>query len=278
MKYQTLQNLPRLLVVICFAVFLASCSSSSTTDPDSNGDIVGDTNGDGILDLAEGDYNGDGVLDNSDLDFNGDGFVNEADDINGDGLNDFADFDVDGDGFTDSLDDINGDGLINSTDVVDNGPTNGGDCEVSGTDRNSSDDDWGNNCLLSDSVAYRDSSYSRGVQRILWCDGYSTDPLESFADGSYGPNTKIAVEDFQNDSGGTLDVDGVVGSATWGALRDRLVRLSTGIDYDTWGVDTAACQGQVLFYQKLDANLVGESWEMAETPGSEVRVVFSTGF
>lgn len=276
MKYQTLQNLPRLLVVICFAAFLAGCSSSSTTDPDAGDDIPGDTNGDGILDLAEGDYNADGIIDNSDLDFNGDGIVDEFDDINGDGINDFEDFDVDGDGFTDSLDDVNGDGLINSADADANGPTNGGDCEVGGTDRNSSDADWDNNCFLNTTVSYTDSSYSRGIQQILWCQGLA-DGAEraTFADGSFGDNTAAAVIRFQQAESITPQ-DGVVGPITWGALQDKLEVLSDDGTTTSYGVISVDCNGQAQFFQD---NASG-SWRIANEPGgvSANSLVFSTGF
>ena len=276
MKYQTIQNLPRLLVVIGFAAFLAGCSSSSTTDTQTAGDLPDDSNGDGVIDVLDGDHNGNGSIDALDLDYNGDGFVDASDDINGDGFNDFADFDVNGDGFTDALDDTNGDGMVNSSDAT---TTNLGPCQgLAGTDPDSSDNDWGNNCVLSESAPYKDSSYSRGVQRILFCQGYAPDgvTIDSFADGSYGPNTKFGIESFQ--AVNSLDVDGIVGPMTWAALRDQLVLQTTGSDYDVWGVNSVDCNGQAMFYQKLNASLEGESWEMAETPGSATRVVFSTGF
>ena len=271
MKVQTFGNLPRLLVVICFAAFLASCSSSSTTDTVGDFDI-NDINQDGVVDLSEGDHNDDGVVDDSDLDFNGDGVVNLiGDDVNDDGFVDFADFDVNGDGFTDASDDTNSDGMINSSDAT---PTDLGPCGgVAGTDENSSNNQWDDNCLLSDTGP--NSAYNIGIQRILSCQGYGPEgqDIAVFADGNFGPNTKAAVIEFQNDK--TLTPDGLVGPDTWGALRDELVRLDAGTDYDTWGfLENSNCNGQALFYQKLDAEFAGVSWEMAQTPGSTTRVAF----
>ncbi|MEE9335019.1 MAG: peptidoglycan-binding protein [Granulosicoccaceae bacterium] len=275
MKYQTLQNFPRLLVVVCFAAFLAGCSSSSTTDPQTGGDLPGDINGDGIVDLAEGDHNGDGVLDNSDLDFNGDTFVDELDDINGDGENNFLDFDVDGDGFTDSLDDINGDGVINSSDAAATGPTNGGPCE-GGDDRDSSDANWDNNCFVSVNSSYKDSSYSRGIQQILWCQGLA-DGAEraAFTDGSYGNNTEAAVIRFQQAESITPQ-DGIVGPITWGVLQDQLEVLNDDGTTTAYGVISVDCNGQAQFFQD---NISG-SWRIANEPGgvSADSLEFSTGF
>lgn len=277
MKTLTFGNLSRLLVAIFFAAFLASCSSSSSTDDSQMGgnfDLDSDLDGDGDVDFADGDYDGNGIVDNADLDFNGDGITDANDDRNGDGFVDFEDFDINGDDVNDANDDTNGDGLINSSDVINLGPCEG----LSGSDPNSSNNEWDDNCTLSASAPYKDSSYSRGIQRILWCQGFAPvgQPLATFADGSYGPNTATAVTAFQNSLG--LDPDGIVGPDTWGALRDTLELLSTGTDYDTWGVNSVDCNGQAMFYQRLDTNLQGISWEMAETPGSTNRVVFSTGF
>jgi len=146
MKYQTIQNLPRLLVVIAFTAFLGACSSSN---PQTAAGIPGDSNGDGVIDFADGDHNGDGAVDDTDLDFNGDGFVDAADDINLDGFNDFNDFNINGDDFIDTLDDTNGDGAINSADlegamIVDQLA----ECEGGGSDNASVNDQWDDNCTL----------------------------------------------------------------------------------------------------------------------------------
>lgn len=59
--------------------------------------------------------------------------------------------------------------------------------------------------------------------------GYLIGPLE--LGGTFGPSTEVAIKEFQQRSG--LDVDGIVGEATWRAmvesswaLGDRLLRLS----------------------------------------------------
>ena len=269
MKYQSIQHLPRLLVVIGFSAYLAGCSSSSTTQ--TAGDLTDDSNGDGVVDILDGDFNADGAVDNTDLDFNGDGFVDASDDINLDGDNTFEDFDINGDGFVDSLDDTNGDGLLNSSDIITDMVDQLAACE-GGSDNASVNDQWDDNCVMSTSVTYTDSSYSRGIQHILWCQGYSTQERADFADGSFGPNTAMAVEAFQ--SAQSLSPDGVVGEATWGALRDQLVQLSDDGSEVGYGVTSVDCDGQALFYQST----ADQSWTNTRAPGSAEREPFSTGF
>ncbi len=270
-------GLPRLLMIAVLTAFLASCSSSGTTDgtgTDGTGTAdPDDINGDGVIDFADGDYNGDGLVDVNDGDYNNDGVVDPTDDINGDGFVDAADFDINNDGFVDFDDDTNGDGSVNILDV----PTDValGPCKGSGgTDETSSNNQWDDNCVVTSIGAHQISSYSRGIQRILFCKGHADGAsLTDFADGDFGPGTKAAVERFQMAE--NIGVDGKVGAETWGKLRDSVELLNTGAEYDSYGVADGACAGQVLFYNKLDGNLEGVSWEMAETPGSDVRVPFS---
>jgi len=278
MKIQTIGNLPRLLVAVSFAALLASCSSSSTpTTQNAGGDLPQDSNLDGITDILDGDFNGDGVVETIDLDFNGDGFVDTLDDRNNDGRNDFLDFDINGDDNADYDDDTNQDGRIDIADVVvDN--TDPMDCEGEpGTDYNSSTSPWDDNCQMRVGAPYVDSSYSRGIQRILWCQGFA-DPnaqLADFADGSFGPTTQASVVQFQQNKGVVPD-DGIVGPITWGALRDQLVELSNDGTTTTYGINSVDCNGQAQFFQD---NATG-SWRIADAPGgtSADSLVFSTGF
>jgi len=244
-------------------------------------DLPDDSNGDGIIDARDGDHNGNGQIDDLDLDFNGDGLVDSGDDINADGVVNFEDFDVNGDGFVDIDDDLNFDGAINSLDVADNNNTNTDpvDCEgEAGTDHNSSTSPWNDNCEMRDGVSYRDSSYSRGIQRILWCQGFAgTAELSAFADGSFGPNTATAVTAFQQANNITPQ-DGIVGPITWDALQGTLELIPNGNDGTTtaYGVTSVDCNGQAQFFQD---NATG-SWRIADVPGgaSANSLVFSTRF
>ncbi len=271
----------RLVAVLLIAAVAGGCSSSGTTTDDDTDmqTLIGDNNNDGVVDILDGDYNNDGAVDTIDLDFNLDSFVDADDDINGDGFNTSADFDINGDGVVDINDDTNFDGRINALDVDTSagggGGTNTGPCNGhGGSDPNSSNANWDDNCFVSATNSFKVSSYTRGIQRILYCRGHGGDAtsIEAFADGDFGTLTKDAVEEFQTAEG--LAPDGVVGEDTWGRLQAVLELLSTGTDRDAYGVNSVSCANMVQFYQTVDgASLLG--WQMAQTPDSEVGVAFS---
>ncbi len=151
-----------------------------------------------------------------------------------------------------------------------------------GTDPDSRDAPWMNNCYIQRDEAFVDSSYAQGIQRITWCLGYDdTDSMSDFADGSYGPRSEAAVEAFQtvND----ITVDGIVGPETWDKLEHSLELLAEIGNRDSFGVFTDEteyqdCKDVVMFYEKFDPDTqLSIGWKMA-APDTEVEMTFSTGF
>jgi len=272
---------------------LAACGGgSSSGDPDG-------TDGDGDIDInpvltdPNGDDDGDGIPNFSDVDATGGvdedfdgiddafqaGTADPNGDADGDGIANFQDVDATGgvDDNFDGIDDAFQEGGDGGGDPVDQGPCEG----TAGDDPNSANDDWGDNCYLQVGNAHAESSYTRGVQRVLNCLGY---PLTDDAD--FGPATEQAVISFQSDNP-PLAVDGIVGPETWRALRGTLESQPFDLNHDAYsvafydpdgdGVDNSICIGDILFYQFVDGATLG-GWEMAETPGSVNRVPFTTGF
>jgi len=172
------------------------------------------------------------------------------------------------------------DPIIDGEPVVDGG---GGDglsedgCEGgSGTDLDSSTADWADNCRIRVGGEHQRSTYSQGIQRIVWCRGHNAgnNDILAFADGDFGPISEEQVRQFQQAQ--QIDVDGVVGPETWGALQDVLFVLdNTAADRDTHEVQGEACPGVAQFYQQraLDGALTG--WTMAVTPGNPEGIAFS---
>ncbi len=148
-------------------------------------------------------------------------------------------------------------------------------------DASSLNDVWSDNCNLSQSSAFAVSSYTRGIQRILWCQGYDggTFTIDEFANGIFAADTDQAVRDFQEAS--ALPVSGVVDSSTWDELRAQLqpIEISTNESgYDSYQISGCEDDGE-QFYQRT---VVGENsieffgWKMAATPGSPDMMSFST--
>ena len=216
-----------------------------------------------------------------DLDSDNDGTINsEDDDDDNDLILDVDDnfTDRDGDGFDDTsglteaeanppIDpivpgDTDGDGF---TDVTEATPCGG----ESGTDNNSSNNAWNDNCLVERSVSggqFADSLFSVGIQRVLYCEGFGTgDSYVNFADGEYGPGSESAMQEFQRREG--LTDDGIVGPQTWARLQDQLELLNAGtIDgvnggRDTYGFADGRCAGIPLFYQQTQFGTDGLSVE-----------------
>ena len=301
MKQQTKTKMLRWLAVPALTVALSACGGGSSGDDSTDGglgedvaltDPNGDVDGDGVpnfqdVDQTQGtDADFDGIDDQFDPDFGGADTNDPNGDNDNDGVPNFQDVDFtngpdeDFDGIDDTqqITDVNGGGG-DLPPIVDLGPCEG----TNGDDPISINDDWGDNCELSDGNVHAESSYTRGVQRILICLGY---PLTEDAD--FGPQTASAVMDFQSDNP-PLAVDGFVGPQTWRALRDTLegAPLDITIDvysvafYDPDGDDIdnrlPVCDNQAQFFQTVDGGtLLG--WEMAQEPGSLIRVPFSTGF
>ncbi|MFK8080150.1 MAG: peptidoglycan-binding protein [Granulosicoccus sp.] len=271
----------RYLALAALTTTLVACGGSS-------GDSAPvDSDGDGFPRGEGPDADEDGILDVDDdnVDLDGDGFddIIGAQDLDGDMIANKDDSDADGDGIEDVLDpfvDLNGDNLddltgepevdpVVFTDVSAANPCGG---DTVGTDNNSSDADWGNNCLINrvDGAGdgqFATSLYAAGIQRAVFCAGFGgTDgqTYTAFADGIYGPNSEAAVVAFQDSDsfGAGLVADGEVGPQTWGALQDSLELLEQGQQQengsadvqDSYGFSEGRCAGTPLFYQTIVFN------------------------
>lgn len=162
-------------------------------------------------------------------------------------------------------------GVEDPDDTIDNTDT---DTETLTEDRYSLDASWSNNSLLS-TATNSSSSYTKGLQRIIFCLGSHPDnqTIVAFSDGIFGPNTKAAVEQFQTDS--SIAVDGIVGPETWGALQN-IVELDPEVDagngYNSHSLISNDCGTEPQFYQNQTGN---GDWKLAKTPGSTTMVQFS---
>jgi len=149
------KSFTRYLIIAAFTGLLVGCgggSGDTTDDPDFDlGDPFDpdDVDGDGIpnaqdIDFDPADLDGDGILNIDDDDVDGDGIINELDE-------DFVAGDADGDGFTD--------------------PSASDPCgSERGTDANSSNADWSDNCHIERSITtgqFADSLYSVGSESCL---------------------------------------------------------------------------------------------------------------
>lgn len=273
--------------------------------PDTDGNLVNDgdedADGDGLTNLQEFGVNTDPLLEDSDGDNVRDG--DEDPDIDGlTNLQEFAggtnplefdnpmDNDWDKDGIPNDYDpDRNGDGLddVLGTDVEPGTALVSAPFEFCGridgvetgpnTDQGSFNADWDDNCRISarfrgqtPELEFPRSQYARGIQRILYCAGFGgteTD-INRFADGQFGDVSDSAVRQYQSEKG-LSDEPGVVGAETWNELQRELVALSTTGEFaisSTFDCGTNERQ----FFQNIDG-----SWEMAFSPGSTDRAVFT---
>lgn len=321
MKRRTLTTtVPKLLLTSAITAALAGCGGSSGGG--SGGGINGvgdieegvitgnrDVNGDGRIDVSAGDIDGDGF---EDFDIDGDGaFDTKLGDQNFDGFTDFdtnndgeRDFDISGDGEVDRsvLDD---DGFLagystdgnddNGAEVDTNGDAIAPDLiepsaefpcgSAAGDDPDSSTNTWADNCVVTGNNQHRNSLYTAGIQRILWCTGFD-DPavgsVDAFTDGDWGPATQRALEAFQTDRG--LTADGAVGPQTWQALRDSLttdpLTFATGGGPEQYGVQGDRCATTPLFINQTsfeNSQVVMGGWQLTTGENDATPIPFSIG-
>ena len=258
-----------------------SSSGSDEDDSDAQG-IFGstvDTDNDGLTDTFE-----DTIGTNPNL------F-----DTDGDGLDDGAEQDIH---FTNPLEaDSDGDGTSDFDEV--NAGTDPTDSAVGGTfegpagntddtcDLDSANDSWADNCELQRFGPLADSSYVRGVQRILWCQNNNNEQavdINTYADGEIGMATDESIKAYQT-ANPPLAVDGIVGPMTWTELRMNLqLEIATLIGFETYSIE--GCGSEAQFYQQVetvinsDGDLVSElrGWNLAEFPGSTTLADFNSQF
>jgi hypothetical protein len=184
--------------------------------------------------------------------------------------------DVNNDGVLDSLDDFDGNGIVDNADVVAFEASNPDEpVDVPQCNNNGSDSTWASNCSLQDGIAWANSTYSLGAQRILWCLGYDEGAdFNTFADGIYGRNTQNAAELFQADEG--LTADGIIGEASWPRLLASLAGPNAFDQTLNWySVQSTRpeCDNVIMFYQ--DINTL--QWFIEASPGDNVPNIADFG-
>ncbi len=251
--------------------------AQNLTDPaDSNSTPPASVIPDGVTGGAFTDTDADGLLDSEEVLL---GTNPSLSDSNGNGVSD-GDEDTDSDGFSNLLEVNNGTNPGDPTSFPDGAPdvVTGG--MVSSCDTDSENNEWNDNCTVRQGGTFATSSYTQGVQRIVWCQGASTNPsIAAFADGIFGPNTTAAVTQYQDNQG--IAVDGVVGPETWGTLRQS---LSTSFEafgtFDAYAVQGCENLGN-QFFQFTGTTLTGEielfGWNIVPSIGSTEQASFSTG-
>lgn len=180
-----------------------------------------------------------------------------------------------------------------------------------GSDEESSNSMWSDNCQLRANITLNEqqydhpfsiSSYTEGVQRVLYCSGAAgtAASIEAFADGDFGPKTAEAVRTFQENENAevaaniaagiaeprtNLIVDGIVGENTWARLQSKVTADSAYIGtetigfstYDVFGVAPSAaavaagidCSQQRNFLGLISDETTStiSSWDMTDAPG-----------
>ncbi len=295
-------RVPRLIFMGAAASALGACGGGGGGGGAGDGEFIlvgdADVNSDGIIDISVGDIDGDGI---EDYDIDGDGNFDTqigigAYDVNGDGV---EDFDVNEDGSVDlSVADANNDGEpdydINGDGVADvtitgasllQEPNAEFPCgSASGEDNASANNTWTDNCTVSGQNQFRNSLYTAGIQRIVWCAGFDggsgAASVDAFTDGDWGPSTQAAVESYQEARG--LFADGIVGPQTWQTLQDELTNdplefaLVSGVE--PYGVEGERCSDLPLFLNAVTVEgtqFVAGGWELAQGATNDSAVPFS---
>jgi len=275
-KYPTLiQRAAHLSAVAALTVTIAACGGGTTGGEADGGSMDPDPD------------NGDGGNINTLLG----SYPTSADDLDGDGLYNSEEVilgtdpniaDTDANSVEDSAEDFDNDGVsnlqefLNGTDplVADNDGEAITSIDSPCTDFTSEDSPWGNNCQLQRFGTYARSSYTQGMQRIVWCHGAGrSGEFDTFADGILGPITDEGIRAYQSAEG--LVADGIVGPGTWDSLRGELILIDTFQGFDTYGVAGCINFGTQFFQLTDGAEFLG--WKMARTAGSDEQVDFSSG-
>jgi len=291
-RRHTARHAARYLLLGAMSATLVGCGGgagdSGTNDIDLGGGGLAtpdDRDGDGIPnsedpDFDASDLDGDMIQNNRDDDIDGDGVLNgEDDDIDGDGIPNASDPDEDGDGFDEATaENVCGD--------------------AAGTDAESVNNDWNDNCSVQRRNQFSDSLYSAGIQRVVYCSGQgNASSVDAYTDGEYGEGTEEAVTAFQTAYNAAnpefaIGIDGRVGPQTWAALQDALVVVQPAVlegqgpFFDGYGVPGERCgpaegdDAVVLFLNEITSGNAGISrlgWQLTKGATDATPVPFSTG-
>lgn len=135
---------------------------------------------------------------------------------------------------------------------------------------------WSDNTVVTRRQA-ANSTYALAIQRIVYCLGYADleayPSMDQFADGFYGPNSELAVMDYQESR--DLIVDGKVGRETWNELQ---AELTGPLEFDGQFTlhhvqsELPGCDTPIQFFQSTEVPM---GWQMAATHGSTERIPMS---